>query len=815
MLEIRKISKIYETEDLKQTALNKVSINFRNNEFASILGPSGSGKTTLLNIIGGLDHYDSGDLIINEISTKKYSDRDWDSYRNHRIGFVFQSYNLITHQTILQNVELALTLSGVSKHERTKRAKKALKDVGLERHMNKKPNQLSGGQMQRVAIARALVNNPDIVLADEPTGALDSVTSEQIMELLKEVAKDKLVIMVTHNPELAEKYSTRIIKLKDGEIIDDSNPYDGKQNTKDDLEKELKKSKKTSMNLLTALSLSLNNLMTKKGRTFLTAFAGSIGIIGIALISSLSTGVQEYIDRTGRDALSSYPISIEKTTTDITSLMQNHINNNSVVVCKDDKICTTDDITNDLFLSGLMATKENNLTKFKNYLDSNGGNINNYVTAIGYAYDLDLQIYSSKFENGIVKVNPNTFSMGGDSYNNPFINSYFSPNVFKELIDSKELLKSQYDILSGKLPENYNELVLIVDKDYQMPASLMYSLNIEDRKEVADIIKKMKSGEDVKLDSVNYNYDDLINYSFKLILNTDYYKKENGKWKNMSDDEEYMKELINKGVELKIVGVLKVNDNNEDINGGYIGYTNGLTQYVINEINKTEIATQQRNNKNINILNEKPLDDIDNTYEAVCHELGIIDIDNPMSINIYPKDFNSKEKIENILQNYNDEQELEENMITYTDMIGILLSSVTSIVDVISYILIAFVAVSLVVSSIMIAIITYISVLERTKEIGILRAIGASKKDISRVFNAETIIEGFVAGLLGVIIAYLITIPVNIIVKSLTDVSGIAHLSLFTAIILIIISIFLTVIAGLIPSRIASKKDPVESLRSE
>ncbi len=821
MLEIKKISKVYVTEDLKQTALDNVSISFRKNEFASILGPSGSGKTTLLNIIGGLDHYDKGDLVINEISTKKYTDRDWDSYRNHRVGFVFQSYNLITHQTILQNVELALTLSGVSKNERRKRAKKALKEVGLEKHIHKKPSQLSGGQMQRVAIARALVNDPDILLADEPTGALDSVTSEQIMDLLKKVAEDKLVIMVTHNPELAEKYSTRIIKLKDGNIIDDSNPYDGSEDTKNDYEKEMKKSKKTSMNLKTALSLSLNNLMTKKGRTILTAFAGSIGIIGIALILSLSNGVQKYIDKTEKETLSSYPLTIESTSFDFASMMLNSTSDKKIT-CTENSICTTDDITNNFNVLMSSSMKKNNLVEFKKALDGNYQNIKDYVTDIQYTYQLDLQIYSPKYENGIIQVNPNTLDLSGntstdstDSSNSGMMAMGMpSDNVFQELISNDDLLAGQYDILSGRMPKNYNELVLVVDENSQIPASIMYALDVENRTELTDVINRVKSKEKVSIDSFQYSYEELVGTKFKLLLNTDYYKKENGIWKDYSKDVEYLKELINRATELEIVGVIKVSEDAVEASSGFVGYTHDLSEYVINQINATEIAQEQKENKDKNIFTGFAYDGFTSTYEGNLKLLGMNDLNDPNTINIYPKDYESKENIIEIIDKYNKLQ-TSENTIQYTDYVGVLMSGITTIVNVITYVLIAFVAISLIVSSIMISIITYISVLERTKEIGILRAIGASKKDVTRVFKAETMIEGLVAGIMGIGITLLLLVPINAIVKAITGVANIAKLPVTAAIILIIISVLLTVIAGSIPSRMASKKDPVEALRSE
>ncbi len=797
MLEIKNVVKEYRTEGFNQRALDDVSISFRNSEFASILGPSGSGKTTFLNIIGGLDKYDSGDLIINGVSTKKYNDKDWDTYRNHRVGFVFQSYNLISHQTILQNVELALTLSGVSKTERRKRAKEALKEVGLIEHIHKRPNQLSGGQMQRVAIARALVNNPDILLADEPTGALDSSTSIQIMELLKKISVNKLVIMVTHNPDLALTYSTRIIKLKDGRIIDDTNPYDGMSQ-----DVATSKNKKTSMNLFTALGLSMNNLMTKKGRTILTAFAGSIGIIGIALIMALSNGVQEYINKTERETLSSYPLQIESTVFDLSSMITSIRNSKDTlnIECPAGTICTIDDISTSRELKANMAITKNNLVEFKKYLDNNE-NIKNYVTDIQYVYDFDLQIYND------IKVNPNTFSLTGEY-------RYQSNDVFYELINNEKLMSSKYTVLQGRLPQNYNEVVIVVDKNNQIPLSLMYALNIENREQVADIIERIKSGEDVSLDSISYDYDSIMNNKFKLVLNTAYYQKQDGVWVDKTSDINYLNDIVAQGIDLNIVGILKISSESNDTQSGYIGYMHSLVEYVMNENNKQDIVKEQLENKNINIFTNKPFDGFTTTLDNNLKLLGAMSIDNPKTINIYPKNFDSKKEIENIIKEYNDTQ-TDENVITYTDMIGVLLSSVTSIVNIISYVLIAFVAVSLVVSSIMIAIITYISVLERTKEIGILRAIGASKKDITRVFNAETIIEGLVAGLIGVSVAYLLTIPANAIIKSALDVSSLTHLKFTSASLLVLISVVLTVIAGLVPAKMASKKDPVESLRSE
>ena len=812
MLELRKITKKYVTEGFTQKALDEVSIHFRKCEFASILGPSGSGKTTLLNIIGGLDHYDSGDLMINETSTKKYSDRDWDTYRNHRVGFVFQSYNLISHQSILKNVELALTLSGVSKKERVRRARKALIEVGLKEHMNKRPNQLSGGQMQRVAIARALVNDPDILLADEPTGALDSETSKQIMELLKNVAEEKLVIMVTHNPELALEYSTRIIKLKDGEIIDDSNPYDGEEDTEDDVLNNKRKTKKTSMDLITALSLSLNNLMTKKGRTILTAFAGSIGIIGIALILSLSNGVQEYIDKTEKETLASYPLSIESSTMDLSNMMTNRMSENKEnVTCDENSICTTDDITNSFELTYENSLVKNNLKDFKRVLDNNYHNIEKYVTDIGYSYNLDLQIYS---ENNI-RVNPSTFKIveRDSSTENGFTITRNNVSVFSELINNDSLLKGQYDVLAGHMPENFNELVLVVDEKNRIPASVLYTLDIEDRDEVKEIVDKVRKNEDVKLESFNYKYEYLLGHKFNLLLNTDYYKKTNGIWIDYHEDSDYLKEQLSKSLELEIVGIIRVSDDAVEASSGFIGYTHDLMEYVIDKIKETDIAKEQIANSDNDIITHIPFNEL-YTKEMALENLGVFDIDSPSTILIYPKDYDSKEEIIKIIDLYNKDV-VDTDKITYVDYVGTLMSGITTIINIITYVLIAFVAISLVVSSIMISIITYISVLERTKEIGILRAIGASKKDVTRVFNAETIIEGFIAGVFGIVTTILLCFPINAIVLNLTSVNNIAKLPMIGGITLIIISVLLTLIAGLIPSRLASKKDPVEALRTE
>ncbi len=804
MLELKDIKKSYIVGGKKQEVLKGIDLKFNKNEFTSILGVSGSGKTTLLNIIGGLDRYDYGELLIDGESTEYYTNREWDSYRNYRVGFIFQSYNLIGHQTVLSNVEIALTLSGVSKKERRKRAKEALEKVGLGDQLTKKPNQLSGGQMQRVAIARALVNNPEIILADEPTGALDSETSIQIMDILKEISKTKLVIMVTHNPEIAKKYSTRIIELKDGMILKDSNkPKERKE------EKNYRKINKTSMSLLSSLALSFNNLLTKKGRTFLTAFAGSIGIIGIALILSLTNGVNSFVKEMERNSLSEFPISIEKESIILSKLFQDI--ETKEVKCDNDKICSQNDIESKINLINSGIIKKNNLSKFKKYIDTNE-EIKKYVTDIKYGYNLDLQIFS----NNNNKVNPNEFNIfSGLDYESEQAQSIVSTSstngsVFVELLDNDDVLKSQYDILAGSLPKEYNELVLIVSKDNIISDSVLYALDIKDRNDFLSNILEMD-----ETNSTSYSYDDLLNRTFKLILNTDYYRKENGIYIDHSKDYNYMKNIIKNGLDIKIVGILKAkNEEAHDI----VGYKHSLTEYVINEIGKTDIYKDQTSNKEINVLTGVKFSDTGTTYEATAKSIGIVDINNPSTINIYPKDFESKESIISIIDKYNAEQRKNnqsENEIEYTDMLKSLVSVITSSVTIISAVLIGFVAISLIVSSIMISIITYISVLERTKEIGILRAIGASKKDVSRVFIAETIIEGLLAGCMGIIVALLICIPVNSIVKSVVDISSIAIMPIGGALFLIALSVLLNVVAGLIPAKMASKKDPVIALRSE
>ena len=870
MLKLENITKDYISGDSKVQALKGISIEFRKSEFVSILGQSGCGKTTLLNIVGGLDRYTQGDLIINGKSTKEFKDKDWDAYRNYSVGFVFQSYNLIPHQTILSNVELALTISGVSRKERKERAIKALEAVGLKEQIHKKPNQLSGGQMQRVAIARALVNNPDIILADEPTGALDTKTSVQIMEILKEISKDKLIIMVTHNPDLAEKYSTRVVKILDGVITDDSNPFN-----KEDEEKEKDnkaKSGRTSMKFFTALRLSLNNLMTKKGRTILTSFAGSIGIIGIALILAISTGVQNYISKVEEDTLSSYPISIEESTIDMTSMIESMMGENQEgnTNHEEGKIYSSD-IMNDMITTLSNKMESNNLTELKKYLEEGNNDIVNNANAIQYSYDLNLNLYKEDTTNGVVRVNPSTvmdaMGMGEmvEAQNNSSISSMFgssssmsNSDVWTKMLDNQELLQSQYDVVAGSWPKAYNEVVLIVNEDNEISDYALYALGLKDQNDLKQRWEAVEKGETLEEEEqTSYTYEDILNLSFKLILNTDYYEKQNGIWIDQSENEEYMKEKIGNAESIKVVGIIKQNPETvaTGMTGG-IGYTKELEEYVINKINESEIVKEQKENPEKNVFSglDFPKDGEETTqsyntltqeqqmamrnlsneqiaqmmqayaenrnasYENNLEKLGAVDLDTPSNIQIYPKDFEAKDAISQGIEQYNQKQrdeEKEENVINYTDVVGVMMKSVSQIIDTISYVLIAFVAISLIVSSIMIGIITYISVLERTKEIGILRAIGASKKDISRVFNAETFIVGLISGILGIGITVLLTFPINSLIHNLTGVTVTTVVPWQAGIILVVISMILTIIAGLIPAKMASRRDPVEALRTE
>lgn len=871
MLTLKNITKTYITGDSKVEALKGLTLDFRENEFVSILGQSGCGKTTLLNIIGGLDRYTSGDLIINGVSTKKYKDSDWDTYRNHSVGFVFQSYNLIPHQTVLSNVELALTLSGVGKRERRERAVKALCDVGLQDQINKKPNQLSGGQMQRVAIARALVNDPKILLADEPTGALDSETSLQVMEILKKISSDKLIIMVTHNPELAEKYSSRIIKLLDGVMIGDSNPYIADETKKD---AKPKKEKRPTMSFFTALSLSLKNLMTKKARTFLTAFAGSIGIIGIALVLSLSNGISQYISDVQEETLSSYPLTIQEATVDMDSMLNSMVESQEKEKDHDRDKIYSNDVMSSMISSMSGDVKINNLKKFKEFLKVKENVLKELVTDVQYGYSTVMNVYKADTKDALVQVNPNTLmsELGGMNTTGTtpmqtMASASFS--VWREMIGSDAFLEKQYDVVYGAMPKKYNEIVLIVDKNNEITDVTLYSLGLKDQDELRQMMKDIANGKKVESKSVSFEYEDILKQNYKLLVNTDYFVKEGNLWTDKSQDEDFIKEKLENAITLKIVGIIRPSENSTySAEAGAIGYTKALTKELISRIDDSAIVKEQLESPEVDVLTgirfdapkkEPTMDDImayastlpsgqqqtlsgtvmqmkqagmsdadivsklssmlpasttDNTYSGNLQKFGLADLDKPSTINLYAKDFASKDEIENLIKEYN-ETVSEEDTIQYTDYVGMLMSSITTIINIISYILIAFVAISLVVSSIMIGIITYISVLERTKEIGILRSIGASKRDISRVFNAETLIEGFVAGLLGILVTLLLSIPINAIINSLTNIKAVAVLPPVAAIILVLISMFLTYIAGLIPAKIASKKDPVVALRSE
>lgn len=862
MLEVRHLVKDYDTGSNIVHALKDISLTFRDSEFVSILGQSGCGKTTFLNIIGGLDQYTSGDLIINGRSTKNYTDKDWDTYRNHRVGFVFQSYNLIMHQTVLSNVELALTLSGVDKQERRQRAIEVLKQVGLEDQLDRKPTQMSGGQMQRVAIARALVNNPEILLADEPTGALDSKTSVQIMDLLKEIAKDRLVIMVTHNPELAKTYSTRIISLFDGVVQNDTNPIAPEEitPTTDSL-------KKPSMSFKTALSLSLNNLMTKKGRTLLTSFAGSIGIIGIALILSLSNGVQAYINQVENDTMASYPIEIQDNTMDMSTMMETMMNMSSD---EKEKKENKDEVTsmpyiNDI-LNSISKSSKNNLSAFKSYLESKEGDqLMDHTKAVEYDYGLSMHVYNDLGDQGLVQVSPNGLldRLGfSDLMNlqNQFMSSstsMMSNEVWLSLPDTKELRDDEFELVEGKWPDAYNEVVIEVNDQNEISDYVLYSLGLMDQDELVENYNQLLAGNVDQIqtsEDATYTYDELLNTTFKLVNNSDLYHKVNGVWIDGSQDEAYVDQIVDQATDVKIVGIIKPADSTvSKTTMGGVYYSSQMRDYMIEQCSNSQIVQEQINHPDTNVLTGTAFSDgeemsiskltpeqqmamasmsqeelmsymstynenLNATYDSNLQKLGYIDLDNPTKINIYASSFEDKEEISDLINEYNEKEKAADrlaNVITYNDFIGMMLSSVSSVINMISYVLIGFVSVSLIVSSIMIGIITYISVLERTKEIGILRAIGASKKDVSHVFNAETFIIGLASGCMGILITILLNIPISMIVENLTGVAHIASLPWQGGLILILISLLLTVIAGLIPSRFASKKDPVEALRSE
>lgn len=993
MLKLTNIRKTYTVGDLSVDALRGVSLEFRDNEFVSILGPSGCGKTTTLNIIGGLDRYTSGDLIINGRSTKEYTDSDWDTYRNHSVGFVFQSYNLIPHQTILANVELALTLSGVSKAERHRRAKEALEQVGLTDHMHKRPNQLSGGQMQRVAIARALINNPDILLADEPTGALDSETSVQVMDLLREVAKDRLVIMVTHNPELAQAYSTRIIQLKDGEVIADSNPYESQEDAPALTGKAAKAGKKASMSFPTALSLSLNNLMTKKGRTFLTAFAGSIGIIGIALILSLSSGINTYITKVQQDTLTSYPITIEAESVDMTSMLTSLMGvsdeEDSGAPREEDRVYVSN-VMYDMMDSMMNAeTVTNNLKAFKEYLEEGGGGITD-LAQVYYGYDFKFDIYNKDPDGKVVKSDVMSAMetamgslYGGDytDYFNSMGSMYESFDVWQELLPGEDgqlvfsQVLDQHELLYGHWPEEYNQVILFVDDNNQVSDLMLYALGLVSVDEMNETLAALQAGEEVEVEDQSWSYEELCQTQFKLLLPYERYQYDanTNTYTDLSATQTGLEMLYNSnqtGITLQVVGVARSGSNGGMMSGS-LGYTNALTQYAIEHTADSQLVKDQLANPDTDVITNLPFrqegdteptdqekaqaigeylltldaqsqaeayvdgmsqpsqqyvddtvdaqmanitrEDIekmisqeyaaqmgvdaatldeyiagmsdeelfaqveeamaaqikeqyaaaakeqlsalpaaqlsamlaqaveqgpsdqglsleqfvylydnymppthsDSTYQDNLDLMGYIDLESPSSISLYADTFKEKDKIADLITAYN-QQVAEEDQISYTDYVALLMSSITDIISGVSYLLIGFVSISLVVSSIMIGIITYISVLERTKEIGILRAVGASKKDVSRVFNAETLIVGLGAGVLGIVVTLLLNIPINAAIHAVTGLTELsAALPPVGGAILVAISAILTILAGLIPARLAAKKDPVEALRSE
>ncbi len=882
MLTLKNITKDYSEGETRVEALRGVDLEFGESEFAAILGPSGCGKTTLLNIIGGLDQYTSGDLIINGKSTKDFRESDWDTYRNHSVGFVFQSYNLIPHQTVLANVELALTLSGVSREERRRRAAEALEKVGLSDQMKKKPNQMSGGQMQRVAIARALVNDPEILLADEPTGALDSETSLQVMEILKEISRERLVIMVTHNPELAEQYANRIIRLLDGKVISDTQPPQKTEQTRAAAEG---KSRKTSMSFLTALNLSLNNLMTKRGRTLLTAFAGSIGIIGIALILSLSNGVNRYIERVQRDTLSSYPVEIDAQTMDMTNTMTGLMNLDSGgdEEHEDGKAYSGSRMT-EMMSAWMTGVSENDLKSFKKWLEDPANGIEACVSGIQYEYDTPLTLY--RMDGEIPRqVNPSTTmeasgmmdllsmgSTGGGGIQETMMNTAMRRmNVFNALLDNPELLKSQYDVLAGRMPEKMDEAVVILNSRNELSDYTLYTLWLKDQGELREQFTSLMQGNPIISTGMEFSYEDLMNLRFRLLLNTDYYEKSEGIWKDHHGDEEYLVKKLAEAMEIKIVGVLRPSKGSvaTSMSGG-IGYRKELMEYLIGQVADSEIVQQQLANPSVDVLTGSvfsteamdalnlletmevkdflalmeerkliPKGMIPDFYKSILTKdmlrefvnkgsmmlkgnslkdnlsaFGVSDAEEPSAILIYPLNFEAKETLTAKIEAYN-KNAGEGKEIHYTDYVGLIMNSVTTIINAISYVLIAFVSISLVVSSIMIGIITYISVLERTKEIGILRAIGASRKDVSRVFNAETLIVGFAAGVIGILVTLGLVVIANIVLGNLTNIPNVAALPPLGGVILIIISMLLTLIAGIIPSRIASRKDPVVALRTE
>ena len=883
MLTLSNIHKEYASGELRVEALKGVSLSFRKNEFVAVLGPSGCGKTTLLNIIGGLDRYTQGDLIIKGRSTREYKDADWDSYRNHSVGFVFQSYNLIPHQTVLSNVELALTLGGVPAKERRRRAVQALERVGLGDQLNKKPNEMSGGQMQRVAIARALVNDPEILLADEPTGALDSETSVQIMDVLKEIASDRLVIMVTHNPELAAQYATRTIRLLDGRVTDDTMPFDGQ----DDMAQPPARTGATSMHFGTALHLSLNNLMTKKGRTFMVALAGSIGIIGIALILSLSNGVNEYIKSVEEDTLAQYPLTIESETMNQSALLTAMMSASSGKdIPHEEGRVYSSNVMGDLMSAMVSEVNANDLPSFKAYLDGSQ-EIADLTSSIAYEYGSTLRIYNRNAVGGVQQVQPSTVidtmtnssmmsnanalaSMSSMSSLSQ-MTSMYNMNVFFELAGASVHRSGSYELLAGHMPQKYDELLLVVGEDDDISDTTLYTLGLRDQSEVQQLFMTLLTGSTVQTETISYSYDDLLNLTFTLVLPGNLYQEQgDGIYADISGDEAAMSQALDQGVTLHIAGIARSSSNSmiSSMMAGSVGYTHELVEYVVSANNETPAVKAQRAHPDTDIftginfsggvdmepsmemldadLNSLPQEQqtamramigmmseerilsmmraemakqkTDATYESNLAKLNATNLDTPTQIKIYPIDFESKQRIVDLIEQYNAQMQAaghEEGVIRYTDYVGSLMSSVTTIVDTISYVLIAFVSISLVVSSIMIGIITYISVLERTKEIGILRAMGASKGDVSRVFTAETLIIGLVAGFLGVLVTWLLTFPINALIHHLTQINAAAILPGGAAAILVAISMLLTILAGAIPSRMAAKKDPVVALRTE
>ena len=842
MLTLSNIHKEYASGELRVEALKGVSLSFRKNEFVAVLGPSGCGKTTLLNIIGGLDRYTQGDLIIKGRSTREYKDADWDSYRNHSVGFVFQSYNLIPHQTVLSNVELALTLGGVPAKERRRRAVQALERVGLGDQLNKKPNEMSGGQMQRVAIARALVNDPEILLADEPTGALDSETSVQIMDVLKEIASDRLVIMVTHNPELAAQYATRTIRLLDGRVTDDTMPFDGQ----DDMAQPPARTGATSMHFGTALHLSLNNLMTKKGRTFMVALAGSIGIIGIALILSLSNGVNEYIKSVEEDTLAQYPLTIESETMNQSALLTAMMSASSGKdIPHEEGRVYSSNVMGDLMSAMVSEVNANDLPSFKAYLDGSQ-EIADLTSSIAYEYGSTLRIYNRNAVGGVQQVQPSTVidtmtnssmmsnanalaSMSSMSSLSQ-MTSMYNMNVFFELAGPSVHRSGSYELLAGHMPQKYDELLLVVGEDDDISDTTLYTLGLRDQSEVQQLFMTLLTGSTVQTETISYSYDDLLNLTFTLVLPGNLYQEQgDGIYADISGDEAAMSQALDHGVTLHIAGIARSSSNSmiSSMMGGGVdmepsmemldAYLNSLPQEqqtavraMIGMMSEERILSMMRA--------EMAKQKTDATYESNLAKLNATNLDTPTQIKIYPIDFESKQRIVDLIEQYNAQMQAaghEEGVIRYTDYVGSLMSSVTTIVDTISYVLIAFVSISLVVSSIMIGIITYISVLERTKEIGILRAMGASKGDVSRVFTAETLIIGLVAGFLGVLVTWLLTFPINALIHHLTQINAAAILPGGAAAILVAISMLLTILAGAIPSRMAAKKDPVVALRTE